>query len=120
MMAYSYDRRLSSNQYAYHGTDAELVPSIEKSGLVPGSPSQFTQKLSKYDDGKHIFFAEKRGYADAYGDILLRFKWPGDARPDMNSRGGPLPGQFVSKRRVRPDQIEQEVPRFSGTWIPLT
>jgi hypothetical protein len=109
-----------NSAYAYHGTDPERLESILRSGLTPGSPSQFSQKLSLFDKGKHIFFASSPTYARAYGDVLLRFPMPKDATSDLNTQRGPMPGQFVSRRRIAPKDIEIEIEKWDRGWAPLS
>jgi len=103
--------------WAYHGTKAKHLPSILSHGLMPGFYPSYDDSYSEYDDGRHLFFADDpenvRGH---YGDTLLRFPWPADSKPDMNTFGRILPHQFVAKGKVAPDYIEVEE---DGQWRPL-
>lgn len=96
-------------KYAYHATDKKKLRQIRGHGLTTGGAPSFGDRYSEYDDGQHLFFADDleylRGY---YGDIMLRFPWPSDAKPDKNTFGRILPHQFVSKRPVSQSSIEVE------------
>jgi hypothetical protein len=114
---YTYDRRTAS-AWAYHGTLAKHLASIHKHGLQPGFYPNYNDAYSEYDDGRHLFFADDpenvRGH---YGDTLVRFPWPADAKPDQNTFGRILPHQFVSKGKVAPEHIEVEQ---DGRWVGLS
>jgi hypothetical protein len=95
-----------SRRYAYHGTSSKRVEQIKRRGLVPGGSMNYADKYSEYDDGNHLFFTDDEARARDYGDVVIKFPWPVDAKQDMNTFGRVLPHQFVSKNLVPGDQIE--------------
>lgn len=106
-----------SPRFAYHGTRATNLPRLQVRGLIPGAYSSYDDKYSEYDDGKHLFFSDDPEYLrGAYGDTILRFPWPDDAKQDMNKYERLLAHQFVSKKAVSADHIEVEQGR---DWEPL-
>lgn len=110
-------RLMTAGRFAYHGAWKRFLPSIRKYGLAPGAASSYSDSYSEYDDGRHLFFSDDEGYiAQHYGDTVLRFPWPSDAKPDKNTFGRRLPGQFVSRQAVPPGKVEVKA---GGRWIPL-
>lgn len=110
---------LAAFRYAYHGASARSLLRLQKHGLVPGvvSSGGFSDAYSEYDDGRHLFFSNDEGYIRShYGDLVLRFPWPGDAKPDKNKFGRTLKDQFVSRKTVLPKVIEAKPGRH---WVPL-
>lgn len=101
---------------AFHGTRSKNLDHLRRYGLVPGARSAYTDAYSKYDDGRHLFFTDNEDLARHYGDLILRFPWPSEAKPDVNEFGRYLPGQFVSLRKIPPDEIDV---LHEGTWEPL-
>lgn len=102
--------------YAYHGTSTERLGPIRMNGLIPGGYTSY-ERYSEYDDGRHLFFTDDPEYASRYGDVLLRFVWPTDAKPDQNMYGRLLSHQFVTKIPVSAQQIEVQV---GNDWSPIT
>ena len=98
--------RETSIRYAYHGTVSARIEQIERRGLIPGGSMNYADKYSEYDDGNHLFFTDDEARARDYGDVIVRFPWPADAKQDMNTFGRVLSHQFVSKVPVTPDQVE--------------
>lgn len=108
-------RRFLASKWAYHGTKAKHLPSLMTRGLVVGFG--YEDRYSEYDDGKHIFFSDDPEYTRKfYGDTLLRFPWPSDAKPDQNTYGRYLPNQFVTKKPVSANRVEVET---SEGWQTL-
>jgi len=103
-------------KYAYHGTLAARLRSIQNRGLRPGSAPRYDASYSKYDDGKHLFLLDKERDAEDYGNITLRVPWPRDAKQDKRENGSTLPGQFVSKLVVKPEHIKV---RVGKRWVPI-
>lgn len=112
---YMYDRR-GASRFAYHKTRRMMLDAIRRHGLVPAT-STYSDSYSEYDDGRHIFFSDDSEYLRGYGgDVLLRFPWPDDAKPDKNQYGRLLAHQFVSRRQVAPAFLEVEE---GSEWAPL-
>jgi len=104
-------------KYAYHGTRRVDLPKLAKSGLVAGAASGYSDNYSEFDDGNHLFFSDEADYLrGAYGDTIVRFPWPSDAKHDQNVYGRKLAHQFATKKNVSPAHIEVEVGR---DWVPL-
>jgi hypothetical protein len=105
-------------KWAYHGVRAAKLKRIRASGLITGAASDYEDAYSEYDDGAHLFFGDDpEQLRGSYGDTLLRFPWPSDAKPDQNKYGRYLAHQFVTKRNVAPAQLEVEL--ADGSWGPL-
>lgn len=97
-------------KYGYHGTWKTRLGRVQEHGLVPGAPSPFPDEFSRFDDGKHVFFSDDEKLVEEYyGDVVLRFPWPKDAKPDVNVYGRVLPNQFVTKGAIPPKNIEVKV-----------
>jgi len=110
-------RKFLASRFAYHGTRSDRLTTIKSRGLIPGAAASFNDAYSEYDDGAHLFFSDDPDYIKQhYGNVLLRFPWPADTKPDQNKYGRFLGHQFVSKKKVGPDDIEVEV---DGAWVAL-
>lgn len=110
-------KKQAAGEWAYHGTGLRTLPGLRRSGLIPGASSTFTDVYSEYDDGRHIFFTNDEKYTrQHYGEVVLRFSWPNDAKPDQNIYGRRLPSQYVSRKRIPPEALELFV---GGKWKPL-
>ncbi len=117
MIASSDPRWKTASKWAYQGTRKAVLPAIAARGLLPGSSSSYGDNYSEYDDGQHLFFSEDPTWIRGnYGDTLLRFPWPSDAKPDMNTYGRVLPHQFATKHKIAPKDIEVEI---DSKWIGL-
>lgn len=104
--------------HAYHGVWAKNLARVRQAGLVPGVVvfGAYYEPYSEYDDGRHLFFSDDEAHARHYGDMLLRFPWPEDAKPDMNKYMRMLPNQFVTKTVISPSEIDILI---DDQWVPL-
>lgn len=107
----------ATSKFAYHGTREATLPNLKKRGLIPGAYSSYSDAYSEYDDGNHLFFSDDPEYLRGnYGDTIVRFPWPSDTKPDVNKYGRTLGHQFVTKKKIGPDEIDVEI---GGVWVPL-
>ena len=107
-------------QWGYHNTKIEHLPSIKKEGL----------KANKFKR-KWIFFSSNMQNWPVYDlkkQIMLRFPWPKDfygPEPTPFWTGGelglPTPYEFLTKKTIKPDDIEVNVSKDKKPkWVNLS
>src|SRR5262245_28468701 len=115
--------------YYFHATTANRLPSIAEFGLLPGLPSRWAGKLSRWSAGKVFFTADRWAVGMFIKDEMKRNAKRGeeiqvpallrvprtairDAREDM------LWFNVFVERPVGPEDREVWVP-WAKAWIPI-
>ncbi|MGH9463090.1 MAG: hypothetical protein ACRD1X_17915 [Vicinamibacteria bacterium] len=94
-------------RWAYHGTRPSLLPQIAASGLTPAKASRFPTR-------KYVYFSDEYELAADYGDVILRFPWPIDARGFTFEDEGVE--EYVSPGAIPPHLIKVY---HRDRWVPV-
>lgn len=92
-------------KYGYHGTNSAGLLSIAEKGLEPRQGMR----------GHGVFFVDNEEHAKLYGDRVLRFRWPTDARETEES-DDPDVMYYLSRSAIHPADIKVFI---DEKWISL-
>jgi hypothetical protein len=87
-------RKTKERRFAYHGTLRRHLASIANRGLVPYEASR----------GAGVWFVDSEKHAKWFGDVMLRFPWPRDAKKTDVMRNDAI--YYLAPSTIEPDKIE--------------
>ena len=107
--------------WAYHATDAKRLPAIVKGGLIPQSQPHEHMDEERDIDEPATFFSPRPGLAKLWGNTILRYPWPEDAREDpygesfIDKDGSINYTNWYTETAVSPEELQV----YDGTWRAL-